>query len=245
MQTFFESPAFQEAVARLDYALTRSHRVAILSGKLGVGKSTLLAHWGERLARQGKLVSYLPTPGTFEQDFLWDLAVGLGADVDLGASPAALWFQLREQLTSHRLNERQVVLLVDHAEEMVPETADVLTTLSRLHGGEENAICLVFAVDSDGLRSLDRRLFNLAQLKIELEGWDAATVASFVESLGSEEAADQAAWDEQAIAALAASCEGSPRVLAQILELSELARKADPEAAPSADLIESLRDELL
>jgi len=245
MSPFFESPAYLEAVARLEYALGRRDRVAVLTGPLGSGKSTLLEKWTGKLRREGSIVPYLHTPGTFEQDFLWELAIQLKADVGLATSPTELWFQIREQLTTYALEERQVVIVVDHVEEMAAETADILLTLARLHCGATSGGSLILSVDSARLRSFDLRLLKMADLKIELETWTSEDVARFTQSYQAAFPDTPITLDEAAIEAVSKHSEGLPRVISQILDLSRLAMQASESQTVTPETVEAIREELL
>ncbi len=245
MSPFFESPAYLEAVARLEYALARRDRVALLTGPLGSGKSTLLEKWTTKLRRDGSIVPYLQTPGTFEQDFLWELAIQLRADVGLATSPTQLWFQIREQLTTYSLEERPVVIVVDHVEEMAPETADILLTLARLHCGATTGGSIILSVDDAKIRSFDMRLLKLADLKIELEAWTSEDVARFTETYQAAFPDSPLTLDEAAIQAVSQHSEGLPRVISQILDLSRLALEASESKSVTPDTVEAIREELL
>lgn len=245
MSPFFESPAYQEAVARLEYALQRQDRVAVLTGPLGSGKSTLLEKWTSKLRRSGSIVPYLQTPGTFEQDFLWELAIQLKADVGLSTTPTELWFQIRERLTTYSLEERPVVIVVDHVEEMAQETADILLTLARLHCGATTNGSLILSVDSAKLRSFDLRLLKMADLKIELEAWTTEDVASFAQTYQAAFPESPLTLDEAAIQAVSLHSEGLPRVISQILDLSRLALEASESKSVTPDTVEAIREELL
>ncbi|MBA2114550.1 AAA family ATPase [Bremerella alba] len=245
MSPFFESPAYLEAVARLEYALVRRDRVAVLTGPLGSGKSTLLDKWTSKLRREGSIVPYLQTPGTFEQDFLWELAIQLKADVGLATTPPELWFQIRERLTTYALEERPVVIVVDHVEEMAPETADLLLTLARLHCGATTGGSLILSVDSVNLRSFDVRLLKMADLKIELEAWSCEDVARFTQTYQDAFPDSRLTLDDAAIQAVSQHSEGLPRVISQILDLSRLAVEASDSQSVTPETVEAIREELL
>lgn len=245
MSPFFESPAYLEAVARLEYALARHDRVAVLTGPMGSGKTTLLEKWTTKLRREGSIVPFLRTPGTFEQDFLWELAIQLKADVGLATTPAELWFQIREQLTTYALEERPVVIVVDHVEEMAQETADLLLTLARLHCGTTTGGSLLLSVDEAKLRTFDIRLLKMADLKIELEAWTYDDVARFTETYQAAYPETPLTLDEAAIEAVSQHSEGLPRVISQILDLSRLALEANESESVTPDTVEAIREELL
>ncbi len=245
MSPFFESPAYREAIARLEYALQRRDRVSVLTGPLGSGKSTLLEKWTAQLRRGGAIVPYLQTPGTFEHDFLWELATQLKADVGPHTAPPELWFQIREQLTTYSLEQRPVVIVVDHVEEMARETADVLLTLARLHCGSDRGGSLILSVDQAALPTFDQRLLKLADLKIELEAWSPADVAQFAETYRDAYPETPLTLDEAAIEAVSQHSEGLPRVISQILDLSRLALEASESKSLTPETVEAIRDELL
>lgn len=245
MSPFFESPAYLEAVARLEYALQRRDRVAILTGPMGSGKSTLLEKWTAQQRRQGLIVPYLKTPGTFEHDFLWELATQLKADVGMTSTPAELWFQIREQLTAYSLEQRPVVVVVDHVEEIARETADILLSLARMHCGSEANSTLLLSVDQKYLHSFDIRLLKLADLKIELEAWEPSDVAHYTAAYMAEHPEPTLEIDEAAIEAVSRYSEGLPRVISQILDLSRLAAEAGQSETITPESIEAIREELL
>ncbi|WP_158545534.1 ATP-binding protein [Bremerella cremea] len=245
MSPFFESPAYLEAVARLEYALERHDRVAILTGVLGCGKTTLLEKWTSTLRRRGAVVAYLRTPGTFEHDFLWELAIQLKANVGLATTPPELWFQIREQLTAYALEQRQIVIVVDHIEEITRETADVLLTLVRLHCGTDTEASLILSVDSQQLQTFDTRLLKLADLKIELEAWNSEDIAQYTAAYQAAHPEANLSLDSAAVEAVSRYSEGLPRVISQILDLSRLAMSAEDSPTVTPATVEAIRQELL
>ncbi|WP_158265551.1 ATP-binding protein [Blastopirellula marina] len=245
MSPFFESPAYLEAVARLEYALQRHDRVAVLTGVVGSGKSTLLEKWTAKLRREGAIVPYLRTPGTFEHDFLWDLAIQLKANVGLVTTPAELWFEIREQLVAYTLEQRPIVIVVDHVEEIARETADILLTLARLHCGTEAAGTLILSVDSQHLHAFDTRLLRLADLKIELEAWNSDDIAQYTQAYQAAHPEANLTLDQAAVEAVSRYSDGLPRVISQILDLSRLALEANESASVTPETVEAIREELL
>lgn len=245
MSPFFESPAYQEAVARLEYALQRHDRVAVLTGAVGSGKTTLLEKWTGQLRRGGAIVAHLRTPGTFEHDFLWDLAIQLKANVGLATTPPELWFEIREQLTAYTLEQRPIVVVVDHVEEISRETADILLTLARLHCGSETEATLILSVDSQHLQTFDTRLLKLADLKIELEAWNSDDIAKFTEAYQAAHPEAQLTLDSAAVEAVSRYSDGLPRVISKILDLSRLALAASESTSVTPETVEAIREELL
>lgn len=245
MIPFFESPGYQEATARLDYALERRDPVALLSGPRGSGKTTLLEHWSRKLRRAGLLVALLRTPGTFEHDFLWELCVQLKAEAGIGSTPTQLWFHLREQLAAYRLEERPVAILVDHAEEMAPETADVLLTLARLHSGDSGHASLVLAIDHQHLSRLDPRLYHLAALKIELEPWNVADTSRYVDAYRQANPDSLQTVSDETVQTLAECADGNPQLISRILDLSRMAVTQEETGSFSPQEVRALREELL
>jgi len=238
MSDFFETTAYQEAVARLEYTLERRHQVALLTGSLGSGKSTLIRNWASQLRRKGCVVACISTPSTFDQDFLWELANQLQCEVGLGASAAQLWFQIREQLNAYRLELRPVIIVVDHAEEIVAETADILVALARFHCGDSVLSTLILVIDSEAEKSFFPRLQRMAELRIELDPWDAEEIEAFAHRHGHH-------LDTDAIRALEQTSSGNPRILTQILDLSQMAQQSDGMGQLSSEIVHEIREELL
>lgn len=241
MRPLLTSPAFQEAEARLDYVVQNRHQVAIVAGPVGSGKSTLLTHWAEHRRRTGEMVPILRTPGTHEIDFLSELAGQLRCETSNQLSLERLWFTIRQRLLAYELEQQTVVLVVDHAEEITTEIASVLLTLVRLHAGESGFGSLILSLDSQALPKLKHRVFQMADLKIELESWEPDDVASYVRQFQAEHADCPFEVTDATLEAIQAETDGNPKLIAKLLELSRLAAES---AVVTPELIHEIRQEI-
>ena len=148
-------------------------------------------------------------------------------------------------MTAYGLEQRQVVIAVDHVEEIARETGDILLSLARLHGGIGGLGSLILSIDQQVLRTLDIRLLKMADLKIELEAWDADDIARFTEAYLAANHQSQIQLSDEAIAAVSQQSAGLPRVVSQILDLTCLAAEATQSESVTPETIYAIREELL
>ena len=126
--------------------------------------------------------------------------------------------------------------------EMTPETADVLLTLARLHGGGAGQASLVLAVDQQLLSRLDARLYHLAALKIELEPWNVADTSRYVEAYRQANSDSLQIVSDETVQTLAECADGNPQLISRILDLSRMAGET---GSFSPQEVRALREELL
>lgn len=142
-EVFFESPQHQEAINRLLYVINHRKGVAMLTGEVGCGKTTVVRN----------VTSYLP-PGRFEVRMLSNPALSAvdlirGILIQFGVpakstSKALLLEELRKKLESYAARNGGAVLVIDEAHVINSRsTLDELRMLLNLQADNRFLLTLV------------------------------------------------------------------------------------------------------
>src|SRR5574340_989475 len=111
-QFFFQSPGHEEALARLHFLVDQHHRVGLLMGPAGSGKSLMLEVFAEQLRRTGRTVARLNLLGVEPAEMLGLLAAALHRNLPATATVAALWRAITDRLSEHRYEQIDSVVLL-------------------------------------------------------------------------------------------------------------------------------------
>jgi type II secretory pathway predicted ATPase ExeA len=221
--SFYESPTHEEALARLHFLVEHHRRLGLLLGDSGSGKSLLLQVFAGQVRRQGCAVAAVNLIGCEPRELLWSLAAQLGANPADDEPLFALWRKVVDRLSENRFQQLTTVVLLDDADHA---TSEVLTHIVRLlHAGPsaESPLTLIVAAQRRRLAQLGPRLLDLAELRIELDAWNEADTAAFLNGEPSSSRNQSTAFDPPATARLHQLGQGIPRRVGQLAELAQLA----------------------
>ncbi|MDX1963697.1 MAG: hypothetical protein SFX18_11125, partial [Pirellulales bacterium] len=177
---YYESPAHEEALARMQFLVEEHHRLGILSGIGGGGKSLLLEVFDRQLRRRGAQVVHLSLVGVDVRELLWCAAADLGANPDRQATEFQLWRLVLDCLAANRVHNCDTVFLLDDLDEC---DEHVLAAVQRLlEAGKSSAarLTIIAAWNTDQLRQLPPRLLAQAELRIELAAWEESDTANYL-----------------------------------------------------------------
>lgn len=242
VRQFFRSPTHVEALARLNYLVDGRHRLGLLLGEEGLGKTLL----GQALAaeRRGRTVAaQLSAAGADVRELLWQIVAQWQLNPPLDATTFWLRRRLDDAIVEQRYQRLTGLVWIDDATQMAP---DVRSELIRLASGilpPEAGLTILLASEYQGLSRYERRLMELVHLRIELVAWDEATVIEFVEHALSAAGRGEPAFDSDALQRLAELSQGLPRRVAKLAELSLLA--AGESGLVDAATVEQVYEELL
>ncbi|UUO06221.1 ATP-binding protein [Blastopirellula sp. J2-11] len=239
-EQLLRSAPFAEAWARLDYVWQSNRRCAVVIGPAGVGKSTLMSRYAAQLAKSHVAVAQIAATGLASYDMASLLVEAWGGRLRPGQYPT---IALADQLAVLTAERQAAVLFLDNADEMTMDAANVVLQLLRAPAHEGAKLTIVLAALEGSLRQIDRRILELCELRVDLEPWTVEETQDFVESTLLEQD-DFPEVDEAAIARIHALSEGSPRRVAQLLNLSLTTGAAQHLPQIDAETIEGLYGEL-
>ena len=158
---FFAGANRGATLEALIYAITRDEGIVKVSGEVGSGKTMLCRMLLEKLPENVETV-YLANPSLSRQEILHAIAEELQAPLPEGRSHL-LQRSLQDRLLAIYAAGRQVVVMIDEAHAMPPETLEEIRLLSNLESNRHKLLHIVLF----GQPELDERLsaMNMRQLK--------------------------------------------------------------------------------
>jgi MSHA biogenesis protein MshM len=158
---FFAGANRGATLEALIYAITHDEGIVKVSGEVGSGKTMLCRMLLEKLPKHVDTV-YLANPSLSRDEILYAIAEELQAPIPEGRSHLLLR-ALQERLIDIYAADRQVVVMIDEAHAMPPETLEEIRLLSNLESSRHKLLHIVLF----GQPELDERLSetNMRQLK--------------------------------------------------------------------------------
>ena len=158
---FFAGASRGATLEALIYAITHDEGIVKVSGEVGSGKTMLCRMLLEKLPEQVETV-YLANPSLSREEILYAIADELGTP--LPDSRAHLLLRsLQERLLEIYASGRQVVVLIDEAHAMPPETLEEIRLLSNLESNRHKLLQIVLF----GQPELDERLSDTSMRQLK------------------------------------------------------------------------------
>ena len=166
------SPSHKEALGSIVYGVMEKKGFILVTGQVGLGKTTILRSFLAHVDRGHQRTIYLLNPNLSFRYLLKTLLLELGYDPVEG-DDAAIVEQLHMVLIEEYRNDRTVVLLIDEAQNMPIATLEHLRMLSNLETPKDKLIQIVLLgqPELDGLlarpelRQLSQRIAMQAVLR--------------------------------------------------------------------------------
>ena len=243
-QFFYQSPTHEEALARLYFLVEQRHRLGLLMGPAGSGKSLLLEVFADGLRRSGRPVAKVNLLGVQPGEMLALLAAGLELYTDPSASVPALWRTLTDRLVEYRCQQLDVVILLDDADGADQQVLDQVTRLAQYDRSAESRLTLVLASQREHANRLGQRLLEMGELRIDVQPWEQSDTEGFLNTSLSRAGRQSPVFADPAVARLHELTHGIPRRVSQLADLSLLAGAGANLEQIDADMVESVCHEL-
>ena len=158
----YQSRRHTEAVAHLEYGRRERGGFIVITGEVGTGKTTLARYFLGRLP-EGTATAVVLYPALTAAELLQTILDDLKAPRE-GGSLKELVDALHRFLLKARGEGRDVVLLIDEAQDLSPDVLEQIRLISNLETDTEKLIQIVLIGQSELGEMLDRReLRQLAQ----------------------------------------------------------------------------------
>jgi len=180
-QPIYLAEAHREALATVIYGILARKPIFLLTGDVGLGKSTILRAALERVAQEALRVVEIPHPVLTPVDVLRLLGAALGI-------AGATRLELADIETVHRAMRDiadaggRVLLVIDEAQALPPETLEFIRLMSNLEAGARGHFQILLVGQPELLRTLNRHRFRALRQRI--------AIRSELKSLSSAEAED-------------------------------------------------------
>ena len=241
---FYESPTHEEALARLHFLVEQRRRLGLLIGMSGSGKSLLLEVFARQLRRSGLPVAKLSVLGLEPFDTLALIAAGFALNPDPGDSAARLWRMVTDRLSEFRYQQLDATLLLDDADRASRPVLDLITRLAQHDTSPESRLTIVMAGQREQMGRLGDRLLGLAELRIDIEPWEASDTEDYLKSSLAQAGCAKPIFDSSAIARLHELTHGIPRQIGQLADLALLAGAGGELKQIDVGVVESVYQEL-
>lgn len=160
--TFFFSGANRgEILEALIYSLSEVEGIIKVSGEVGSGKTMLCRMLVERLPAHIETI-YLANPSLSREEMLYAIADGLGLKID-GERVGIIMHSIQDKLEERARDGKRVVVLVDEAHAMPPDTLEELRLLYNLQVGNFKLLQIILFGQPELNTKLEQP--NMRQLK--------------------------------------------------------------------------------
>ena len=131
---YFESVTHKKALSYLGYGLNQAEGFVVITGEIGAGKSTLVAHLKGRLDQRRMTVGEVVTSALDDAEMINVAARSFGLDV-AGADKASALAAIELFLHEEARQGRRVLLIVDEAQNLSISALEELRMLSNFQLG--------------------------------------------------------------------------------------------------------------
>lgn len=242
---FYPSVTHREGLARMHFLVEQGHRVGLLLGEAGMGKSLLLEVLAAELRRERIPVAHVSALGLEPREFLERLLQALAVRPSPSdAAEGALWRALADRLIEHRYQQLPTVILVDDADQARFPLRERILRLAKFEPALGARLTLVLAGRYHRIDRLGLDLLDLAWLRIDLEPWGLPETIAFVQTSLEQAGASPTVFEEEALARLHALAGGIPRRIIHLADLALAAGAGEKLASIGARTLETACREL-
>jgi general secretion pathway protein A len=242
----YYSPAYEEALARLVYAVRRNKGISLLTGEVGCGKTTLSRVLIRQLAETefdiGLITNPSLTPIDFLKETLNQLDISSPSD-----SKADLLKLLNNRMIENAQNGRSTLLIVDESQLLSRDTLEEIRLLLNFQLNDRHLLNLLLIGQPElrdmikGYKQLDQRIavrYHLNPLSTE----EAKNYTIFrLNKAGRADSLFTAAAMEEIYNASA----GIPRVINKICDLALLVGSGQGVALIDVDIIKRVTTDVI
>lgn len=158
----FLSPSHQEASASILYGIEQRKGFIAITGEVGVGKTTILRTYLEGTDPEKLRIVYIFNAALSYQKLLKQIFLELGIPI-VDEEPSELVNSLFHYLIEEYANGRNIILIVDEAQNMPVETLEHMRMLSNLETSKDKLLQIVMVGQPEFENKLN--LPELRQLK--------------------------------------------------------------------------------
>lgn len=242
--SFFASPTHDEALARLQFIVQQRRQLGLLTGAAGNGKSLLLEVFGQQMRGPQCEIVVFSVSGIGGQEFLWNVADHFGLHLSANDTTFRLWRSIADHLFENRYQMIDTVFLLDDVDECESDTIALIAQLTQLALTSGNQLTTVVTAQSGRVKHLGPRLLELAELRIEVEAWEATDTVNFLSHCLEQAGSTASIFSTTAANRLHELSEGIPRRTCQLAHLALLAGARQALSVIDDSTVEWVHDEL-
>ncbi len=131
---YFESATHRKALSYLGYGMAQSEGFIVITGEVGAGKSTLVAHLMQKIDREQMTVGQVVTSNLDGEELVHVVAQSFGLEVE-GKDKASALGAIENFLHEEARDGRRTLLVVDEAQNLSVEALEELRMMSNFQLG--------------------------------------------------------------------------------------------------------------
>src|ERR1017187_7016135 len=139
----FATETHQQALGAIEYGIAAAKGFIVITGEVGVGKTTVLRVCLDRLEPSKNKIIYLFNPALTIAELYATILEGLDVSLQTDHSPADTLRRLQQALLATHEAGTQVILAVDEAQNMPEQTLESLRILSNLETAKSKLLQII------------------------------------------------------------------------------------------------------
>ena len=139
----FATETHQQALGAIEYGIAAAKGFIVITGEVGVGKTTVLRVCLDRLEPSKNKIIYLFNPALTIAELYATLLEGLDVSLHTDHNPADTLRRLQQALLAMHEAGTQVILAVDEAQNMPEQTLESLRILSNLETAKSKLLQII------------------------------------------------------------------------------------------------------
>ncbi|WP_299819510.1 AAA family ATPase [uncultured Jannaschia sp.] len=246
----FWSKAHLRAFSVLEYGLMTRAPLTVVTGEVGIGKTTLVQALLDRLDDEVTAGLLSNVQGDRGALLRWVLNALDVDDMPAGSDYVDLFQRLQDFVLDEYASGRRVVLIIDEAQNLGFDTLEELRMLTNINSGKDELLQLIL-VGQPELRDMISRpeLRQFAQrvsASYHLDPMDLETTRAYVDHRLRHVGGDGSEFTPEAVAAIHRESDGVPRIINKLCDLSLVyAASAGQEEVDSDTVQELVNDGLV
>jgi general secretion pathway protein A len=243
---FFNSAKHIEALSTILYAIRERKGFVVITGEIGSGKTTVCRTVLNQLGPD-TVFALITNTHLGAKDLLSTVLEELGVE-HTSSSKARLLSQLNAYLIEKLRNDKNVVLIIDEAQNLKPAVLEVVRMLSNLETEQEKLIQIIFLGQPELKHKL--ALPRLEQLRQRVAVYFHLTPLSQQDAeayirhrLRVASGGDREFFTDQAVTMAAEASGGIPRVINQLCDSALLSGYVKEQKIIDADVMEEVISE--
>ena len=242
----FWSRAHRRAFSVLEYGVITRAPITIVTGEVGVGKTTLVQKLLQSLDDDITLGLISNAQGGRGELLQWVLN-SLGVETDLSAAYVTLFQQLQDFVIEEYASGRRVVLLIDEAQNLSIEGLEELRMLTNINSNKDELLQLIL-VGQPELRQMIMRpeLRQFAQrvtATYHISSLDRAAVAGYIQHRLTHVGGTGAEFTAEAIDLIHKHSHGIPRLVNKLCDFSMVYTATEERRVVDAAIVEEVLDD--
>ena len=245
---YFESTTHKKALSYLGYGLSQGEGFVVITGEIGAGKSTLVAHLMKKIDPARLTAAQIVTTSLEDRDLLSVVAHAFGIDLPSGDKPRALG-AIEAFLHDEAREGRRCLLIVDEAQNLSIGALEELRMLSNFQLGAHPLLQTLLLgqpefrekIETQSLEQLRQRVIATHHLGPMTEDEVGEYVLHRLRKVGWD---GHPSFDDAVFPALYEASEGVPRRVNMICQRMMIAAALEDRDTIDTELLDHVIDEM-